>query len=415
MKKKYQAIGLLSICGLFLFYKYISQLFPSLISDALLEQFKLSGIQVGILASSYYYSYSIMQIFAGIMLDKYSIKASASLAILITSIAILGFARADSFFLMCVYRALMGIGCSFATTLYLKCAATYTSDRTFGFVSSLLATATMLGAAIGAAPIAMIFEKTGWHDGLAYIAYAGFCLCLMSVFFIRVEQTQSDAQNISISRMKQIAINPSNIWLLVYSGITFSPIIIMGGLWGIPFLELKYHTTASSAASLISAMFIGHAVGSPVWALINASINNRKRLMLIANAVAFSSISLVLYMPVSYTEALVLLFLFGFAVGCFMLSFEICRQINGIAMMGIATALINSGEGLVGIILEPGIGLILDLVKTHGAHEFSLANYQSGLILLPLCYMISSIIVQKLPQHDALNTGNMVAENAAQS
>lgn len=402
MKTQKQGLFILSICGLFLFYKYISQLFPSLISATLMEQFKLSGIQIGILASSYYYSYSFMQIFTGIILDKYSVKISAFLAILITALAILGFSQTDNFILMCVYRALMGIGCSFATTLYLKCAAAYTSGRTFGLVSSLLATATMLGAAAGAAPIAMLFAKISWHYGLVYIAFVGFILSIFSLIYINFDKTPVLNNAVKTKSINQVILNPSNQWLLLYSGITFSPIIIMGGLWGIPFLELKYNVTASDAAGLISIMFIGHAIGSPIWALCNSYYNNRIHLMHIANLTAFSCISIILFVPVYFSEAAVLFFFWGFAVGCFMLSFEMCREINGVAAMGIAAAFINSGEGLVGIVLEPGIGFILDLVKTTGT-QFSLANYQWALSILPLCYIVSSFVVWQLPHNPFKN------------
>lgn len=415
MKKNYQAFGVLSICALFLFYKYVSQLFPSLVSDALIEQFQLNGIQIGILASSYYYSYSLMQVFAGVMLDKYSIKIFACLAILITSVAIWEFANTNHFLLMCIARAFMGAGCAFATTLYLKCAATYTSDKTFGLVSSLLATATMLGAAVGSAPIALLFEKTGWRYGLVYIAYAGIFLSILSFVFISVDKKQLKPCDVSMDRIKQIVFNYSNIKLLFYSGITFSPIIVMGGLWGIPFLELKFHVTTSTAAILISTMFVGHAIGSPIWALINARTNNRNSLMHIANVISFLCISIILFIPVTFGEAQVLFFLWGGAVGCFMLSFQICRELNGIAVMGMAVAFINSGEGLIGIILEPGIGFILDLIKTAGATEFSLANYQLSLSIVPLCYIISSVFVYGLPLNKTKRSGsvNTAIENMA--
>lgn len=398
MKKNYQVAGVLSVCAVFLFYKYIAQLFPGLMNQTLIERFQLSGIQIGILASSYYYSYSFMQIFTGIILDKYSIRNAACFAILMVSAGIIAFANTNHYFLMCMSRVLMGVGCAFATTLYLKCAAACTSDRAFGFVSSLLATATMLGAAVGAAPVMVLFEKTGWHHGLILIASLGCLLAMLSLMLIKANGQSSRCNNLGKQEVKQVVFNASNIKLLLYSGITFTPVIIMGGLWGVPFLTLKFHITTSTAASLISMMFIGHAVGSPIWALIQARINNRKKLMLSANVTAFFCMMIILFVPVGFTAALILFFSFGFAVGCFMLCFEICREINGIAMMGIAVAFINSGEGLVAIVLEPGIGFILDLVKTSGMTEYSLADYQSALSLLPLCYVISSVLVYALPQ-----------------
>lgn len=398
MKYNSRATFILVICGLFLFYKYISQLFPSLISDVLIEQFKFTGVQIGILASSYYYSYSLMQVVAGIMLDRFSINLMAFFAIITISLAIIGFTYTNNFYLMCICRALMGFGCSFATALYLKCAAGFTSEKTFGLVSSLLATATMLGAAAGSAPVAVFFQKFSWHHGLFLIGLSGLILAVLSVISLRMKNDHNKNQIVTRARIKKVIINPINIQLLFYSGVTFSPIIIMGGLWGTPFLALKYNITTSSAAVFISMMFIGHAVGSPIWALLNYYLNNRKKLMLIANIIAFVAISLIIYLPAT-NQPSILFFSFGFAVGCFMLSFEMCREINGFLVMGIAAAFINLGEGLISIILEPGIGYLLDMLKLSDSANFSLSNYQIALSILPICYIISSLLVYRLPEN----------------
>lgn len=168
MKKKYQAFIVLAICGLFLFLKYIAQLFPSLISTTLIEHYQMSGVQIGILASSYYYSYTLMQLISGIVLDRYSLRIASALAIFTIALGLFIFPNTHSFWSMCMSRIMIGCGCSFATTLYMKAATLWSSDKAFCFISSLLATATMVGAAVGAAPIAILFDNLGWHQGLLY-------------------------------------------------------------------------------------------------------------------------------------------------------------------------------------------------------------------------------------------------------
>jgi len=396
MKKHYQALIVLSICFLFLFIKYLAQLFPSLINNDLTQQFLLSGLQIGILASSYYYSYTIMQIISGVVLDKFDIRIPAFLSILTIAIGLFGFAHTDSFISMCLYRVLMGIGCSFATTLYMKAATIWTSEKTFTFISSLLATATMLGAAVGSEPVALLFNKFGWGQGLAFIAYLGFALAILALFFVKSGKPIHLKTTASFAEIKNVVFNRSNLWLLLYSGVTFSPVVILGGLWGVPFLQLKYNESATHVAFLISIMFIGHAVGSPTWALLSTALRNKKQIMMFANAISFLSLLIILFISITYLQAEILFFIFGFCVGSFMLSFDICRQVNNVMVMGFAVAFINSGEGIVGSFLEPGIGLLLDLLKEPGAN-FSIQNYQSGLIILPFCYVISTLIISKLP------------------
>ena len=403
MKKQYQATIVLTVCSLFLFLKYIAQLFPSLISNTLIEQYQLSGVEIGVLASSYYYSYTTMQIASGILLDKYDLRIPAFLAIFTIAIGLLGFSYAHSLWAMCFYRVLMGIGCSFATTLYMKSATIWTSAKTFSFISSLLATATMLGAAVGAAPIAVLFNRMGWQHGLTSIAYIGLGLSVLAVLFVTNDKRNPVPKTPSISNVKTVIFNRANLWLLLYSGLTFSPVVILGGLWGVPFLALKFNTTSSDVAILISVMFIGHAVGSPIWALLSTALQNKKLIMITANVISFISLSLILLLPMSYLTAEILFFIFGFCVGAFMLSFDLCRQMNSVAVMGFAVAFINSGEGIVGSILEPGIGLILDLLRAPNATNFSFVSYQYGLSILPLCFIASTAVIFKLSFFDEKN------------
>lgn len=388
MKKN--AVIVLSLCGLFLFYKYIAQLFPSLIGHELLQSSGYDGVMVAIIASSYYYSYLIMQMGAGLIIDRYSIKIPMVLAIFSISIMIFVFTHINNFYLLCLSRVIMGIGASFATVIYMKCAAYYTTPKTFGIISSLLATVAMLGAACGGAPIAFLFEKFGWKMGLNLVAVVGVFMSAAVLVFLKskIIIENSMTRPFGLNSIKEVIAKKDNWLLLVYSGLTFSPVAILGGLWGTPFLIIKYAIPPTKASFLLSIMFIGHAVGSPLWALLSAQLNCKKAIMYFANVISFMAIIVIIYGNISYFSTLIWFFVFGFSVGCFMLSFEICREMNALYFMGLAVAFINSGEGLVGSIVEPFIGYMLDISKIGS--EFTLANYQTALFILPCCFILST-------------------------
>lgn len=391
MKKN--AIVVLTLCALFLFYKYIAQLFPSLIGSELMQKYGYDGVMLAVIASSYYYSYTVMQIIAGIIIDRFSVRLPMFVAIFIISLMIILFTHTSNFYLMCISRALMGVGASFATVVYMKCAAQYTTAKTFGIISSFLATATMLGAACGGAPIALLFHGVGWQEGLNYIAVIGLIMAFVALIFLDSEnhgERQAEGY-MRLANIKEVIAKKNNWLLLLYSGLTFSPVAILGGLWGTPFLMTKYNVTAANASFLLSIMFVGHAIGSPLWALLSAKLNRKKELMHFANAIAFVAMLGMIYGDLPYMMTLVLLFIFGFSVGCFMLSFELCREINALTIMGLSVAFINSGEGLVGSFVEPFIGYLLDSKKLGAT--FTIGNYQEALFILPCCFILSSLVL----------------------
>lgn len=389
MNKK--AVIILSICGVFLFFKYLAQLFPSLIAIDLMNLYHINGVQLGVMASSYYYSYTIMQFGAGYFLDKYNVKYSAFIAILFVAIGILIFVHINTFIIMCGARVMMGFGAAFATILYMKCTAMWAPQKFFGIISSLLATATMLGASMGGAPVALIFAKFGWKNGLSVIAFLGIILAIFALLFISSKKELIIEAKLNTSYLKEVLLKKDNSILLFYSGITFIPLIILGGIWGTPFFTTKFAISSAKASLLLSIMFLGIAFGAPVWAMLSVYFKKQRLLMHLANVISLIMIVSIIYLNVSYTITLWLLFVFGFSVSVFMLSFQICREINSLWVMGFAVAFINTGEGVIGMILEPLIGKILDALKTGAT--FSLANYRIALVTLPLCFVLSSLSI----------------------
>jgi len=60
------------IAASFFFYKYFIQVSPSVISHDLMSAFHLSGLGLGHLAACFFYAYLLMQIPAGMILDRYN-------------------------------------------------------------------------------------------------------------------------------------------------------------------------------------------------------------------------------------------------------------------------------------------------------------------------------------------------------
>ena len=382
------------ICSIFLFYKYIAQLYPTLIASDLMNQYYLSAVQVAILASSYYYSYSIMQVFSGFIVDKFDIRIPAFLAILIVAIPIFLFSHTNNFYFMCFYRCVMGAGASFATVLYVKSAACWFDPRMFSIISSFLATAAMLGATIGSTPVAKIFETLGWRHGLEFISFLGIIIAFIALIFLtkKSPDNESTLEKKTLSRKEILSpFYKKENWLLMsYAGLTFAPIIILGGLWGTPFLTKKFSIEVTQASYLLSSMFLGVGSGALVWAFITTKLNNKKDFMYICNLLSILLLVLIIYPSLSYFVTLILFFLLGFSSSVFMVSFDLCRIYNSVQLIGIASAFMNSGEGIVASILEPLIGKILDIRKGTNP-TFSLYDFKVAFSLILFCFILSSI------------------------
>ena len=199
------------------------------------------------------------------------------------------FAQTHSLFIAQLSRGLMGAGVGFATVAYMKAAAVWFAPRQYAFVGGLLATAAMAGAVFGQAPLALLVDAMGWRDCLFVIGMAGFALAILFVFIVRdKDQSQLPEKQRRVA-MKDIVgmLTSKQNWLLtLYSGLAFSPIAIFGGLWGNPFLQEAYQLSSTQAASMISLVFIGLGLGSPLLGLLSDRLGKRKLVMLISTVVS---------------------------------------------------------------------------------------------------------------------------------
>lgn len=382
---------MISLCACFLFYKYVLQIYPSTITEQLMAEFKLTGAGLGNLAATFYYSYMVTQLFVGVILDKYSSRWLTSFAIFGCALGTFLFAQTQSLLAAELARTLMGVGVAFATIAYMKVAASWFSPQRYAFISGLLATAAMAGAVFGQAPLAYAIHLFGWRPSLSVLGLVGFVLA--GLFFLLVRDKprkacQSESQ-ISFHDILSVFKNKQNWLLTLYAGLAFTPIAVFGGLWGNPFLQQAYHLSKTEAASLVSLVFVGLGLGSPILGILSDRLGDRVQVMLYCTLISCAAISMILYCPGLPTWFLVLLlFTFGFALGAFMIVFALGKELNNVALTATVMAMINASDGILTGITEPAIGKLLDMnwdgLMLNGIRYFSLSSYYYALSVLPL-------------------------------
>lgn len=412
--RKFYPVFIISLCATFLFYKYVLQIYPSIITNQLMSEFQLTGAGLGNLAATFYYTYMIAQLVVGILLDKYSVRWLTSAAILSCAIGVILFSQTHSLFVAQLSRGLMGIGVAFATVAYMKLAAIWFSPRQYAFVSGLLATAAMAGAVFGQAPLSFFVDEMGWRNCLYLIGLLGLLFAGVFAFVVKDKSneimTNDFSENkISFHEVFSLFKSKQNWLLTFYSGLAFSPIVIFGGLWGNPFLQQAYQIDSTLAASMISLIFIGLGIGSPILGIISDRLQNRRGVLLVGTIVSLISLLLILYnhaMPLWMLSAL--LFIFGFSLGVFMLVFTIGKEINKPALTATVVAMINASDAFLDSLTEPGIGKILDMLWDgkiiNGVHYFSLQSYQYALSLLPVYLLLAIILLLGVKETTKLNS-----------
>jgi len=390
------------IAAAFFFYKYVLQVFPSVMNGDLMRAFHITGAGLGNLAAYYFYAYLIMQIPVGILLDRYSPKFITFFAVLVCGLSCLGFAYAESLFSASVSRFLMGLGGAFAAVSCFKLTAVWFPPKRFAMMAGLSMTAAMLGAVGGEAPLAYLVSLHGWRETIVYCAIPGFALAVLIFFAVKDKKsahTPSPLNSGSVLLQLKTILSSKQTWLLsLYSGLAFAPVSVFGGLWGVSFLHQAYQLEPTVAASTLSLIFIGFAIGCPVSGWFSDFIGRRRIIMVAGTLVALFSILAVLYLPQASATLLgVLLFLFGLGASCFFLCFSMIREINPILLAATVLGFMNTFDSLCEALIEPMIGKLLDLgwdgKMDAGARLFSLADYHMALSVLPILFALGLLLL----------------------
>jgi len=402
------SIWLLS--AFFMFYKYAIEVSPSVMTGTLMKTFHIGGVELGNLAASYFYAYLFLQIPAGLLLDRFGPRKTTTLAIVLCGIGSFIFASATSLVLAGLGRFVTGIGAAFAAVNCLKLIANWFPFRHFAFMAGLMMTMAMLGAVGGQAPLAAFIQMMDWRQAMEWIGWAGIVLAGVFWLVVRdkaphhVREKHIVSSKVSFfESVKGVFQNPQSWWLSLYSGFAFAPVMVFGGLWGVSFISEGFQLTHNISAQMVSLIFIGFAVGAPVFGWFSDWLGRRRMVMLWGTLLSLIAISIVIYWPgISIYMLGFLLFIFGFSISSFLLCFTMIREINLPIFAATAIGFMNAFDALLGAFSDPFAGKLLDLQWdgriVDGVRMFSISAYKIAFITLPVYLAISLFTLLKIKE-----------------
>ena len=401
-----------SLASLFLFYKYLLQVSPSIVVDELMIKYQLSAEQLGNMVAYYFYAYMFMQLPGGILLDRITLRILLPIAIFICALGALVFAYSNHLLLAKLGRILIGLGGSFSAIGTMKLISLYFSRKDFSWAAGLMMSFGMIGAVGGQGPLAYFSDTIGWQKTLYLSAIIGFVLSLIMFFTLKYGkdiQHRKDIPTNSFSLTKQLTeiISSSQNWYLaLFSGIAFAPVSAFAGLWGVPFLKMKLNISNIESGAITSLVFIGFAIGCPFSGILSNKLKQRKSIMCIGTLIGSICLFAILLIPgLSKLSSSILIFLFGFFTSFFFISFTMIKEANVILLSGTAIGFINTFNALFGAISEPGIGRLIDhFASSQGEILPKLFIYQKSLLVLPIGMLLA--LIMALFIKDTYKTGH---------
>ncbi len=401
-----RAMAAFAVGTLFFLYAFVQRVSPSVMTTELMREFAVGASGIGLLSGMYFYTYASLQLPVGLMVDRFGPKRLLVISASVCAVACVGFAYSHSLWQASIFRALIGGSVAFAFVGTLAIAAAFFSRSRFGLLAGLLLATGMVGAIAGQAPLRVLVESVGWRECFFVLSFLATCLALCSLWIIpTIEKRQSiDAPMSSVwQQIRQVILNRQTL-LCAVGGFGFAaPMLSFAGLWAVPWLTTTKAYSQIDASGVVSSLFFGVMLGSPLMGWVSDALGRRKVVLLGGAAVCLMTFALIVYVPIQSPLWLsALFFLHGIGAGTMVVLMGLCREWNKPGHSATALGFVNMGIVSSGALMQPVLGLLLDFnwsgVLDQGARVYSADTYTVAFHSLMLVLIVASICIVLLKE-----------------
>jgi len=390
-------------------YDFFIRAAPGAMGNELRDAFDITETQLGFLSSAYFISYTIMQIPAGVIIDKYNRMIVLSIAVALSVLGNYMFSATNDFYISFLGRIFMGIGSAFGFIGAAKMAAMWLPSRLYGSFVSFATTVGILGGLFTSVILASLVESLGWKLGNDIFTLIGLILLLLVILVIKDNPKHVEKyQHLNDSNLKETLKKLGHIFMnhkfwatSIIGAILFIPLNVLANLWGVGFIQAKFTIEQTDASHLNSFLFIGAAFGFTFTAFISSKVH-KYRLMIVISIISLIIIFLaLLYIDMSIEIFTFFYFLLGFVAGPQALTFAIARTISPKGTVGTSAAGVNTINNLIPIILLPLVGFILTHFGVLLDDEntiYTIQSYQHSLIVVVFMLLICLPLAMILPK-----------------
>lgn len=384
----------------FYFAGFYHRVAPAVMTGPLMAEFHIGAAGLGNFTAFYFYSYFLMQLPTGILADYWGPRKLLTAGAFVAAGGTLLFASAASIAPANIGRLLIGgaVGVAYVAILHLS--SRWFEPRFYATVGGLTLFCGVAGAVTAGVPLHFLVARFGWRP-VMFVA-AALLVLLGAVIWLIIRDDPAErgyrsfappeAETLfSLAMLRSdlaTVFGYRNAWLLALVGCGLTgPILTFAGLWGVPFLTTHYRMPTATSSAINSTLLICYAVGAILLGMLSDRIGSRKPVMFAGSVAAFLGWIPILFFPGLPAWLLVaLVVLVGMTSGCVTIGFAFAKESVPSRFAGTVSGAYNMGSILGAMILQPAIGLILDLSwrggMAAGAPVYGLPAYRLGFVLM---------------------------------
>ena len=386
---------------LFFFYEFIQGNMFASIAANIMQDYHIQADKMAYLSSIYYLSNVLFLFIAGMILDRFSIKNTILIAMMLCVVSTFILAYSHSFYVALFCRFITGIGSAFCFLGPVRLASHWFPPKRMALVTGAIVTMAMTGGMLAQYPLTKLVAYVGWRQAVQDVGILGFAMLVVMFFWIK-ERPQvaikKEGQPIKIfAAARHAYLNPQYLRAALYTSLMNMAIAVFGAMMGTLYLEQRLSVSPEQASMVNGMLFFGAIVGAPLVGWLSDRVGLRILPMKVGVLASMLTLLAVLYLPVSLNTMAVLFFLLGFFTSAQVISYALVAESSSPMMTATAVSVIS-------ILTQGGYLVYQNLFSSlltnyggmhliNGVPVYLLEAYQHAAIILPAGLAIAFLLL----------------------
>ena len=226
--------------------------------------FHLSDVDRGLLNSAFFWSYAVLQIPAGWVVDRYGVKIPYAICFLFWSLTSAATGLVQGMGQLNSARLLLGVGESISTVASLRWIRCHCSENQRGLATGILFSGTKFGASAGVPIAAFLVSRFDWRTMFIILGLGGL-VWLVGWFLLvkedvaapkRVSAAKAEISSVTLGQMMK---TPA-MWGIIFGTFSYNYFIYFCLTWLPAYLVESRHLSLTSMGIYTMFSFAGMAV-----------------------------------------------------------------------------------------------------------------------------------------------------------
>ena len=378
---------------------FLSQMFRSVnavVGPDLARDVGLSAAELGFLTSAYLLAFALFQLPLGVLLDRYGPRRVQSGLIALAGLGSLLFALGESFFVLTLARALIGLGFAGGLMSGFKAVVLWVPEERRALANAVVMSFGALGIVVATQPMDLSVQIFGWRTVFFGLGFITFAVALF--LFLIVPEKRASTSSVSGLRAQIAAIgsiiSDSAFWRLApLLATTAGAHIAIQTLWAGPW----FRDVAQMDRDQVAVHLMIVAVAFMIGILLSGAVAD----WFVRRGVHILSVMNGFLVAFLIAEALIVLqieslmlpawLMFGMTGQVAILAYPWLSSHYGISLSGRANTAMNLIIFGTAFGAQYAIGGIIDLFPTASSEAYAPEAYQVAFGLCLVVQMLSLI------------------------